>query len=140
MGKMLTRVTPADLLMEQPTKSDSVVIYSPTATPSRARPMPSCGPTRPTQPIAATPSHLPIGRPVEPTEVADLVVFLASRRAGAIIPIDGGSAEGCIRRMGRGSTSQATEANLSVAFPNGRVTRRASPARTPACTACVPAC
>ena len=60
--------------------------------------MPSCGPTRPTQPIAATPSHLPIGRPVEPTEVAELVVFLASRRAGAIngaiIPIDGGSAEG----------------------------------------------
>jgi NAD(P)-dependent dehydrogenase (short-subunit alcohol dehydrogenase family) len=43
-------------------------------------------------------AHLPIGRPVEPTEVADLVVFLASRRAGAIngaiIPIDGGSAEG----------------------------------------------
>jgi NAD(P)-dependent dehydrogenase (short-subunit alcohol dehydrogenase family) len=93
---MLTGVTPADLLMEQPTKSDSVVTYSPTAAPSRARlrPRPSCGPTRPTQPIVATPSHLPIGRPVEPTEVADLVVFLASRRAGAIIPINGGSAEG----------------------------------------------
>ncbi len=43
-------------------------------------------------------AHLPVGRPVEPGEVADLVLFLASRRAGAIngaiIPIDGGSAEG----------------------------------------------
>ncbi len=43
-------------------------------------------------------SQLPIGRPVEPTEIADLVLFLASRRSGAIngaiIPVDGGSAEG----------------------------------------------
>jgi NAD(P)-dependent dehydrogenase (short-subunit alcohol dehydrogenase family) len=41
---------------------------------------------------------MPIGRPVEPSEVADLVAFLASKRAGAIngaiIPVDGGSAEG----------------------------------------------
>lgn len=43
-------------------------------------------------------SHMPIGRPVEPREIADLVLFLASPRTaainGAIIPIDGGSAEG----------------------------------------------
>ncbi len=43
-------------------------------------------------------SHMPIGRPVEPAEIADLALFLASRRAGAIngtiIPVDGGSAEG----------------------------------------------
>jgi NAD(P)-dependent dehydrogenase (short-subunit alcohol dehydrogenase family) len=43
-------------------------------------------------------SHMPIGRPVEPREVADLVLFLSSPRTaainGAIIPIDGGSAEG----------------------------------------------
>jgi NAD(P)-dependent dehydrogenase (short-subunit alcohol dehydrogenase family) len=43
-------------------------------------------------------AHLPIGRPIEPAEIADLVVFLASPRIsainGATIPIDGGSAEG----------------------------------------------
>ena len=43
-------------------------------------------------------SHLPIGRPVEPREIADLVLFLSSPRTaainGAIIPVDGGSAEG----------------------------------------------
>jgi NAD(P)-dependent dehydrogenase (short-subunit alcohol dehydrogenase family) len=43
-------------------------------------------------------AHLPIGRPVEPREVADLVVFLSSPRTaainGAIIPVDGGSTEG----------------------------------------------
>lgn len=41
---------------------------------------------------------MPIGRPVRPEEVADLVLFLASGRAaainGAIIPIDGGSTDG----------------------------------------------
>jgi NAD(P)-dependent dehydrogenase (short-subunit alcohol dehydrogenase family) len=41
---------------------------------------------------------LPLGRPVEPAEIADLVLFLASRRAGAIngtiIPVDGGSTDG----------------------------------------------
>jgi len=43
-------------------------------------------------------ARMPIGRPVEPSEVADLVLFLASPRLGAIngalIPIDGGSTEG----------------------------------------------
>jgi len=41
---------------------------------------------------------MPIGRPVEPSEVADLVLFLASPRTGAIngalIPVDGGSTDG----------------------------------------------
>jgi NAD(P)-dependent dehydrogenase (short-subunit alcohol dehydrogenase family) len=41
---------------------------------------------------------MPIGRPVEPQEIADLVLFLSSPRTGAIngaiIPVDGGSAEG----------------------------------------------
>jgi NAD(P)-dependent dehydrogenase (short-subunit alcohol dehydrogenase family) len=41
---------------------------------------------------------MPIGRPVEPHEVADIVLFLASPRTGAIngaiIPVDGGSTEG----------------------------------------------
>ena len=43
-------------------------------------------------------AHLPIGRPVEPREIADLVLFLSSPRTaainGAIIPVDGGSTEG----------------------------------------------
>jgi NAD(P)-dependent dehydrogenase (short-subunit alcohol dehydrogenase family) len=43
-------------------------------------------------------SHLPIGRPIEPTEVADLVLFLSSPRAaainGAVIPVDGGTTDG----------------------------------------------
>ena len=43
-------------------------------------------------------ADLPIGRPVEPREVADLVLFLSSRRTaainGAIIPVDGGSTDG----------------------------------------------
>ena len=38
--------------------------------------------------------HLPIGRMVQPDEIADLVCFLCSNRnnymAGSIIPIDGG--------------------------------------------------
>jgi 3-oxoacyl-[acyl-carrier protein] reductase/bacilysin biosynthesis oxidoreductase BacG len=41
---------------------------------------------------------LPLGRPVEPAEIADLVLFLASRRAaainGTIIPVDSGSSDG----------------------------------------------
>jgi NAD(P)-dependent dehydrogenase (short-subunit alcohol dehydrogenase family) len=40
---------------------------------------------------------MPIGRPVEPREIADLVAFLSSPRSGAIngtiIPVDGGSTE-----------------------------------------------
>ena len=43
-------------------------------------------------------SHMPIGRPVEPQEIADAVLFLSSPRTGAIngaiIPVDGGSSEG----------------------------------------------
>lgn len=43
-------------------------------------------------------AHVPIGRPVEPREVADLVLFLSSPRTaainGAIIPVDGGSTDG----------------------------------------------
>jgi 3-oxoacyl-[acyl-carrier protein] reductase len=39
-----------------------------------------------------------MGRPIEPTEIADLMLFLSSPRAaainGAVIPVDGGSAEG----------------------------------------------
>ena len=43
-------------------------------------------------------AHMPIGRPAEPRELADLVLFLSSSRTaainGAIIPVDGGSTEG----------------------------------------------
>ena len=43
-------------------------------------------------------AHLPIGRPVEPREIADLVLFLSSPRTGAIngaiIPVNGGSTDG----------------------------------------------
>src|SRR4051794_39964370 len=43
-------------------------------------------------------AEMPIGRPVEPSEIADLVLFLASPRTaainGALIPVDGSSTNG----------------------------------------------
>jgi len=43
-------------------------------------------------------ARLPLRRPVEPAEIADLVLFLSSPRTvainGTIIPVDGGSSEG----------------------------------------------